>query len=138
MLTLLGRGLSGNMSGVVGLDLKSGFRGCMNISDAFWILLFALGGLGLWRHTRVSRQAYLAASRYTQQQGVTLLDQSVVLKRIWPKFDAGQILALQRYYEFEFSTVGDARYKGHVNFLGPRLQQVFLQPYKAKPDVGEL
>ena len=83
-----------------------------------------------WRRHARRRQALEASRRYCQQMNVQLLDETVVLKRLWPQRSAHGSLILRRAYEFEFTATGDDRYPGMVIMLGIRLDSVQLAPHR--------
>lgn len=96
------------------------------------IFVFFLAGIAalIWQHAAISRRAYGAAKQHADKQGVVLLDQSVLLRKVRLVASRHSLFAIERQYKFEFSTVGDTRYRGSVIFNGPRLQKVELQPFK--------
>lgn len=98
------------------------------------IIVFILTGVAImvWQHATISRRAYGAAKQHTDKHGVILLDQSVLLKKVRLVSSRHSLFAIQRQYKFEFSTVGDTRYRGSVVFNGPRLHKVELQPFRAE------
>ncbi len=87
---------------------------------------------------QLGRIAYFAARRRCEQAGVSFLDDSVVVKRLYPKIGAPQGVALVRLYGFEFSTVGDVRYSGVVTLIGRQVKSVELSPYKLASDVEDI
>lgn len=104
----------------------------MTIQELSVYFLLAGAAAIVWQHTAVSRRAYGAAKQHADKQGVVLLDQSVILKRVRLVKSRHSLFAIERYFQFEFSTVGDTRYRGTVVFNGPRLQKVELQPFKTE------
>lgn len=111
----------------------------LSLGDVGVLLLFAGLVALLWQHGNISRRAYLAVRQYTREQGVTLLDQSVVLKSVGVCRSSHSLLALERRYDFEFSSVGDVRYPGRVIFRGGRQVHIELAPFKTveQPDPVE-
>jgi len=108
----------------------------MILSDVI-IATLVIGALyAFWLHGNVSQKAYLSAKRHTEKQGVTLLDQSVVLKSMSIRRSPHSLFALERRYRFEFSSVGDVRYTGQVVFHGSRRQLIQLSPFKT-PEQNE-
>ncbi|MBU2983770.1 DUF3301 domain-containing protein [Saccharophagus degradans] len=97
-------------------------------------IYFLLAGLTalIWQHTVIGRRAYGAAKQHAEKQGVVLLDQSVILKRVRLVKSRHSLFAIERHFQFEFSTIGDTRYRGSVVFNGPRLHKVELQPFKTE------
>lgn len=102
----------------------------INLYDIFWLFVLSILVYTVWQHANVSRIARYLAGRHCQQEGVQLLDQNVVLKRISFARSTHALLALRRCYSFEFSSVGDFRYRGMVTLVGSRLEGVQLEPFK--------
>lgn len=95
------------------------------------ILLFLLMGLVLWfwidslgareRAGRICRQA-------CQRCQVQLLDDTVVLKRLWPRRNPEGGLCWERLYGFEFSDTGAARREGSLRMVGRRVEVIYMEP----------
>lgn len=102
----------------------------MTLSNLALLMVFFLLALALWQHLEVGKKAYIAAKKHTLQMGVTLLDQSIVLKRLALRKSKHSLCAIERCYHFEFSSLGDQRYSGKVVFLGKRQVLVELSPHK--------
>lgn len=99
----------------------------------FNLFLFALfaAAFGFWWNTLgVKPLALRAAQRHCEEMGVQLLDESIVFQRARLKRDRQGGLRVLRSFGFEFSTTGDARYRGRVELLGQRLLQVELEPHR--------
>lgn len=102
----------------------------MTLNDLLLIALIASLAYIVWLHTCISRVAIAAAKRHCEKEGVQLLDQNVVLKHISIKLSPRSLFAIKRRYAFEFSSVGDRRYKGYINLLGRRVENIELAPFK--------
>jgi len=96
----------------------------------FWLLVFAIILFYLWHSGTYTGRARELATRHCQQLGLQLLDQSMVIRGIWPFRDANGKLNLRRRYQFEFSSIGDRRYQGMLVLAGLRLQSIELEAYK--------
>ena len=103
------------------------------LSDLFVWLIPATLFLVVWQHHNVRRLAYATALRHTEQQSVTLLDQSIVLKKLRIARSNRSLFALKREFGFEFSSLGDTRYQGRVVFVGRTLIELHLDPFKVEP-----
>lgn len=79
---------------------------------------------------RVKEIVLGAAKAHCDKVGVQLLDEGVVLKRLWFKRDAKGNMRLWRLFQFEFSSTGDERYGGRVEVLGHRIQKFNLDPHR--------
>jgi len=83
-----------------------------------------------WRTNELKQVAYQIARRRCDESDVQFLDDSVVLSKVrFRRSDEGRI-ALLCYFSFEFATMGDTRYRGEMQFLGRRLDQIEMEPYK--------
>jgi hypothetical protein len=90
----------------------------------------------IWQHNNISIIARNLTRHHCEKAGVQLLDQNVILNRIRIKTSPHSLLALQRHYAFEFSSVGDYRYKGMIRLLGKRMEKIELEPFKTLPNVS--
>ncbi|WP_096084919.1 DUF3301 domain-containing protein [Agaribacterium haliotis] len=102
----------------------------MTLADVFVYFILAGVAYTLWLHLEVSRLARLHAARRCAESSLVLLDQSVILQSLRLRRSHSSLIAFERRYRFEFSSVGDERYRGEVVMLGKQLQHVGLQPYK--------
>lgn len=100
------------------------------LTDVALVALLLLGGYYLWRGQAVKEVALRAAREHCREMDVQLLDDSVVLRGLWCKRDAGGSLRLWRRYQFEFTATGDDRYQGRVLMLGARLEAVRLDTHR--------
>ncbi len=102
----------------------------MTLNDLFLVSLLTGAAYVVWLHINMSRIARNAAKRYCEKVDVQFLDQNVVLKGISIKRSPHSLFAFQRQYHFEFSSVGDSRYKGVITLVGNRVKNIELPPYK--------
>lgn len=102
----------------------------MTLAQAGVWLLLGLAAMAIWAHERIGRLAYQAAQRHCQEQGVALLDQTIVLKKMRMRFSHKTLFAIERQYSFEFATLGDKRYHGAVTFVGQNLVHKSMQAFK--------
>jgi len=79
---------------------------------------------------RVKELVLWAAKAHCDKVGVQLLDEGVVLRRLWFKRDTKGNMRLWRRFQFEFSSTGDERYSGRVDVLGQRIQNFSLDPHR--------
>lgn len=96
------------------------------------IVLFTLLGIAylIWHHNSMSIIARRATLQHCEKAGVVLLDQNILLQRIRIKPSPHSLLAVERQYRFEFSSVGDFRYQGVTRLMGSRVKEITLEPYK--------
>lgn len=102
----------------------------MTLIDLIILSCFGCVAYGVFLHGKASHIAYKAAKRKTENTGVLLLDQSVTLAAMTLRKSSSSLFAIARRYQFEFSTVGDKRYKGHVVLYGSRPVHVELEAFK--------
>ena len=67
--------------------------------------------------------------QHFRQVDLQLLDQTIVLKGVWPRRGDSGSLQLRRRYRFEFTSTGEERYKGMIELSGRRLQRIELEPH---------
>ncbi len=102
----------------------------IELTDLAWLLLFATGAYWWWRSSAVKESALRVARAHCRSFDVQLLDESVVLRGLWFKRDAGGSLRVRRSYTFEFTSTGDERYHGGIVMLGATLESVQLEPHR--------
>ena len=105
----------------------------MTIYDIIFASLVASIALAIFVHVNTGRYARAAAKRHCEQEGVQFLDQNVVLEGMGICRSRHQLFAFKRQYRFEFSSIGDHRYRGHVVMVDNRVQSIELEPYKTQP-----
>jgi len=108
----------------------------MNI-EGFFVLLALVTFVLLWaHHNRISLQAAQEARKEVEEQGLQFLDQNVVMTRMVPFFNASKkdlpYIGMKRTYRFEFSSIGDQRYKGWITLAGRSRLTMTLEPYKER------
>lgn len=103
----------------------------MNITlGAVWaVFALVLMVAAFWHHTRLNQVALRAAIQHAEQQGLQLLDQSVVLQRLRVVRDKHGALRLERRYRFEFSLQGDRRFRGWITLFGRHVARVESEPF---------
>lgn len=101
----------------------------LSLSFLFWST-FVIGLVSFWwQSDKVKINAMRHLHLYCKEQQLQLLDQTMVLKGVWPQRNAAGSLQLRRRYVFEFTTTGAERYKGLIELIGPRLQRIELEPH---------
>ena len=93
----------------------------------------------IWQHNNISIIAIAAAKHRCRKEGVQLLDQTVILKKMSLKKrrrvkSARAIIGIERTYHFEFCSVGDHRYQGTIKMRGKYLDHIELEPFKLAQD----
>lgn len=102
----------------------------LNLIDLLLWSFIALSCVFVWMHLEISRRARELAENYCEKQNVVLLDQSVILKKLGVCRSPSSLFAIRRLYQFEFSTVGDARYQGCITFVGKKLQGIEMDAFR--------
>ena len=101
----------------------------LSLSFFFWCgLIAALVGFW-WQSDKVRSFAYGHALKYCREQGLQLLDQSLVLVGVKPVRGESGGLQLRRRYRFEFATTGETRYRGWIELYGVRLHRLEVEPH---------
>jgi len=100
--------------------------------------LVALGLVGftalyLWRSGEYTGRARQLARAHCEQLELQLLDDSMVITRIWPMRSNTGRLMFRRNYRFEFASTGDRRYRGSLVLEGLHLGHIELETYKLPP-----
>jgi len=85
-------------------------------------------------HADLHRRALAEARHLTRRHGLTLLDESIILAKI--RID--KRLRMLRIYRFEFSSLGDRRYRGELTLRGKQVIRSELEPFKVAVEVERL
>ena len=93
----------------------------LSLSLLAWIALLLAVVSFWWQSDRVKNLALSQVIQLCRRQNLQLLDQTLVLKGVWPLRDESGVLGLRRRYSFEFTSTGETRYQGRVLLLGGRL-----------------
>lgn len=96
------------------------------------IIIIVIAALTLywWHNHGFKARALSLALQHCRQLSLQLLDQSVVLRGLWPVLDAHRHWAMRRTYQFEFTSTGEQRYQGWLVILGNELWAIDFEPYK--------
>lgn len=107
----------------------------MTLTNLATLLLVALAIVVIWQHIGIASMAERVARQRCKQEGVVLLDQTIVMHTFRLTRSTHSLFTLERHFRFEFSTVGDVRYQGDIIFKGKRLISISLQPFKSQDDI---
>ncbi len=99
-----------------------------------WLLITLIGVLYLWHSDPFRARARELAARYCASLDLQLLDQSVVIRGLWPARGDDGRLRLRRAYQFEFASTGDRRYQGVIVLLGMQALSIELETYRLPDD----
>lgn len=96
----------------------------LTLSSIVWTAIgFALISFW-WQGDKVKSLALQYLYDYCRKQDLQLLDQTIVLKSVWPRRGETGSLQLRRRYGFEFTSTGEERYQGLIELSGRRLQRI--------------
>jgi len=101
----------------------------LTLSSIFWTTVAVTLISFWWQGDKIRSIALQYLYQYCKEQGLQLLDQTIVLKGVWPQRGETGSLQLRRRYRFEFSSTGEERYKGLIELGGLRMQRIELDPY---------
>lgn len=101
----------------------------LSLSALAWITVVVAIVALWWQSDKIKLRALQLVHQHCRQLGLQLLDQTMVLKGLWPARDDAGVLRLRRRYEFEFSVSGEKRYKGIIVLLGNVVSSVELEPH---------
>jgi len=101
----------------------------LTLSSIFWTAVVVSLISFWWKGDQVRGFALTYLDDHCRQQDLQLLDQTIVLKGVWPRRGDSGSLQLRRRYEFEFTSTGTERYKGMIELSGRRLQRIELAPH---------
>lgn len=102
-----------------------------DLIDLLLLGVLVLGAVLFWRAQRIRETALLATRRHCEREAVSLLDETVGLKRLRLRREApGGPLRLWRFYEFEFTVTGGERYRGETLVIGERVARITLPPHR--------
>jgi hypothetical protein len=93
-------------------------------------LALALAGVALWMDSLRARESAIAAGRAAcERYGLQFLDDTVAFTRLRVARDGEGRLRFKRTYVFEFSDTGNNRRHGSIVMLGPRVEDLHIEPY---------
>ncbi len=99
-------------------------------TTGLWLLLL-LGLLAwLWQNNlRAWENARETSARACQRCSVQLLDDTVVLQRLWWSRDRQGRLCAERVYHFEFTVTGATRQQGRLVMLRQQVESLYMEGY---------
>ena len=106
----------------------------VSLSFLIWSTVIASLVSFWWGGDKVKSIAMGHVYRLCKEQKLQLLDQTMVLKGVWPVRDGEGSLRLRRRYIFEFTSTGEARSQGSAELHGMRLHKLHLDPHLLPDD----
>lgn len=96
-------------------------------------LLALCAGVWLWLDSIKVREVGVGAARHAcRQEGVQLLDDTVVFRSLRLARDGDGRLKLQRVYDFEYSSTGNNRFRGSVMLLGQEVGLLDVSEHRGR------
>ena len=102
----------------------------LDLNHLFWLLLLTIAIIYWWGAYGIKQLALMATQKHCSEMNVQLLDESLALKRIRIRRDESGKLKLLRYFNFEFASTGDDRYRGETIMHGQRCVTIKLDPHR--------
>ena len=106
----------------------------VSLSFLIWSTLIASLVAFWWGGDKVKSVAMSHVYKLCKEQNLQLLDQTMVLKGVWPVRDSEGSLRLRRRYSFEFTSTGEARSQGAAELHGMHLHKLHLDPHMLPED----
>jgi hypothetical protein len=101
----------------------------------FWILIVAILTAYFWQSGQFKGHARQLAQKHCKTLNLQLLDEGMVIRKIRPIRSPSGSLILRRHYQFEFSSIGDQRYKGQIVLEGYKLADISFDAYRITGEV---
>lgn len=101
----------------------------LTLSGLVWATFFAALISFWWQSDRIKTLALNFVVRYCKEHKLQLLDQTMVLRAVWPARDTSGTLRLKRKYSFEFTSTGEQRYRGEAVLLGYNLLKLEMDAH---------
>ncbi len=98
--------------------------------ESDFLILLLIFGLGAWFWVDAMRAREVAVrycKKSCEHEGWEFLDQTVVLKKMWPRRNGRGRMQWRREYAFDYSTNGTDRQEGLVVMLGASVLQLNMQ-----------
>lgn len=108
----------------------------LTLSLLFWATLVAALISFWWQSDKIKTVALQFVTQHCKNQGLQLLDQTMVLSGLWPIRGESGSLMLRRRYGFEFTSTGQERYIGTVELKGRQLSHFALAPHILPDEPG--
>lgn len=96
------------------------------------VLLLAVAIVFWFDTARAREQVCAAVRRHCRERGLTLLDDTVVMKSLRLRRDMRGRVRFARRYHFEFSSDGAERYRGRVSLCGNRIDAIEMEPWRER------
>lgn len=101
----------------------------LDIYGVFWLIVICSLAAFWYKNLSYKDLAYRSALSFCREADVQLLDQTIVLTSLRPGKHL-QKWYLRRHYQFEFTTSGADRYKGHITLMGRSVIDIQLAAHR--------
>lgn len=101
----------------------------LTLNALFWLTVLGALAVFWWQSDAVKHVALEAARNRCAHDGVQLLDQTLLLARLFPARGPDGQLGWRRHYLFEFSATGQDRYRGQIELQGRTVLRVELDAH---------
>ena len=101
----------------------------ISLSLLFWLTLITALVSFWWRSDSVKSFAISHTLKYCRERNLQLLDQTMVLRGLWPIRTADGQLQFRRRYHFEFTSTGIVRNKGLIELIGIKVKAIELEAH---------
>ena len=110
----------------------------ISLSLIFWLTLIVALGAFLWGSDSIKASSISHILKYCRDRNLQLLDQTMVLKGLWPVRTSDDYIQLRRRYQFEFTSTGAIRNKGQIVLIGTRIKTIELEAHIFPEDQDRL
>jgi len=98
--------------------------------NLLWLAIAGLVFYYWWYSDKFKGRALALALDHCGQLNLQLLDQSMVIRGIWPERNTDANLVLRRTYQFEFTSTGEQRYQGQIILAGMQIKSIEFEAYR--------
>ena len=110
----------------------------ISLSLIFWLTLIVALGAFWWGSDSIKASSISHTLKYCRDRNLQLLDQTMVLKGLWPVRTVEGYIQLRRRYQFEFTSTGAIRNKGQIVLIGTRIKTIELEAHILPEDQDRL
>ena len=101
----------------------------LSLSFLFWSTVVAAFVAFWWQSDKIKLYAISHIAYYCESRNLQLLDQTMVLKGLWPVRSEEGSIQLRRRYHFEFTSTGEVRNKGIIELIGRKIQDLQIEAH---------
>ena len=106
----------------------------ISLSFLFWATLVTAFIMFWWKSDQIKLFAIAHIIKYCRVRHLQLLDQTMVLKGLWPIRSNDGSLRLRRRYHFEFTSTGKIRNLGIIELIGRKIHKLELEAHLLPED----